>query len=334
MCTHIPTLIIGYNRRDLLQRQVETCKNLGRQFFLALDGPKSKEDYLALETLSYAKELMQSKPINLLGTLIRETNLGCKLGVSTAISWAFSHCNSLIILEDDVEVDSRFFDFMDFALPHFQEDSEVFLVNGWSPLSNFGHSKSEFNYYFQSAFLFASGWATWSDRWALVDLNLEKFRDNPTVYHLPTVQKQRLGILLTRVMSRKFRQCLRGLDTWDYQILYTMWRNGCLAITPLVRLTGNLGFDLRATHTVTAPVQISPELWKLPTQEASLSQKKDWKLLDQPKRSRNGFDLLIGEVIFGVYSGRSLITIFVHILERFSTKSILRIKLYFRKFMR
>ncbi len=40
------------------------------------------------------------------------------------------------------------------------------------------------------------------------------------------------------------------IDTWDYQMNYSMWSQGGLAILPSVNMTTNLGFRPDATHTV------------------------------------------------------------------------------------
>jgi hypothetical protein len=316
-----PTLIIGYNRRDLLQRQVEICVKLERQFLLAIDGPKSSKDFSAIETREYAIRLEKECKTNLIATLIRETNLGCRMGVNTAISWAFSKYNSLIVLEDDVDVDQRFFDFMDFGLAYFEGDKEVFTINGWCPLSDTEYLDTPSYSYFKSAFIFASGWATWSDRWKLVDHELTTFKSKSHLRNLPTVRSKKLGYLLTRVIKLKLKQCLDGLDTWDYPVLYSMWRNGSVSITPTRRLTGNLGFDARATHTHRPPSTLELNLWDIPTKETNTLDLSEPNYFELGEQVGSKLDLLIGKKIFGVYSGNSLM-ILVNSIKRLIIKKI------------
>lgn len=283
------------------------CIKFNRQFFIAIDGPKNGEDQLAIDVQNYVLELEKDKPSLLLATLIRQTNMGCRLGVSSAITWAFSMTDALIILEDDVDVDERFFRFMDFALARYINDQEIFLINGWSPIINSNMLPNSKPHLFRSAFLFASGWATWSNRWTKVDTELEAFRDDRNISGLSTVKERKFGYFFCRIIRTKLEACIEGLDTWDYQVLYSMWKHGSFSITPTNRLTGNLGFDFRATHTKTAPSQISLDLWELPT-TGSNRYESNWKEIEEldVEHSR-AHDFAIGENIFGVYSGRSLI---------------------------
>jgi len=302
----IPTLIIGYNRKDLLERQVNNCIKLERPFFIAIDGPKNGEDRLALDTQKYILDLTRKSPSLLISALIRKENLGCRLGVNSAITWAFSMAESLIILEDDVDVDERFFSFMDYAIKNYREDKSIFLVNGWSPLTQFDFSERSLPGTFRSAFLFASGWATWSNRWHLIDTELKSYRPNKNISKLPTVEERKFGHFLTRIIRFKLDQCLLGLDTWDYQVLYSMWREGAYSITPLIRLSGNLGFDSRATHTKSAPSNVELILWSLPDCLPGTQESEIWRYKELDLNDSRELDHLIGKKIFNVYSGSSL----------------------------
>jgi len=51
-------------------------------------------------------------------TLFRDKNLGCKKGVSTAITWFFEHEHQGIILEDDCVPHEEFFDYCENLLDY------------------------------------------------------------------------------------------------------------------------------------------------------------------------------------------------------------------------
>lgn len=311
----IPTLIIGYNRKDLLKRQVDNCIKLERPFFIAIDGPKNEEDRLAHDTQKYIFDLTRNSPHLLISVLMRKENLGCRLGVNSAITWAFTMTESLIILEDDVDVDERFFSFMDYAIANYRDDKSIFLVNGWSPLTQFDFSQRTLPGTFRSAFLFASGWATWSDRWRLIDTELKSYRSNKSISELPTVRERKFGHFLTRIIRFKLDQCLLGLDTWDYQVLYSMWKEGAYSITPLIRFSGNLGFDSRATHTKSAPSNVELNLWSLPGRMPVTQESEIWKYKELDLNDSIELDHLIGKKIFNVYSGPSLKKIMMQYLR-------------------
>ena len=51
--------------------------------------------------------------------------------------------------------------------------------------------------------------------------------------------------------TEKFENTFRGkIDTWDYQWIFTCWREGRVTIFPAVNLVRNIGFGKDATHTI------------------------------------------------------------------------------------
>jgi len=40
------------------------------------------------------------------------------------------------------------------------------------------------------------------------------------------------------------------IDTWDYQLTFSIWKNKGVSIIPNVNLVTNIGFDDMATHTI------------------------------------------------------------------------------------
>jgi hypothetical protein len=49
-----------------------------------------------------------------------------------------------------------------------------------------------------------------------------------------------------------------GPDTWDYQWVYTCYKNNSLIIVPAVNLIANIGFGIGATHTTAADSRFTP----------------------------------------------------------------------------
>lgn len=257
-------LIISYNRPDFLLQQIQNCKKENRQFLLSVDGPKGDSDRGANECASIARNVDRGNPLAL-GIRVGEENLGCRLGVATAISWAFGYSEKIIILEDDVTISEHFFPFMDFCLNEFRHSEEVFLINGWNPLSGY---LSRENTFYLSRFFSPWGWATWRNRWELFDLELKSFSLQGDIRDLPTLRQYNLNPQFAKLYRKKLSECLSGYDTWDYQLLFSMWLNGKFSIMPIQRLTGNIGFDERATHTrkklsfINPTIFIAPENFK------------------------------------------------------------------------
>ena len=105
-----PILFIIFNRPDLTSRVFERIREQRPgQLFIAADGPRaSKPDDFnhCYETLEVTRNIDWPCEVH---RLERDVNLGCKIGVSTAISWFFERVEQGIILEDDCLPDATFF---------------------------------------------------------------------------------------------------------------------------------------------------------------------------------------------------------------------------------
>jgi hypothetical protein len=106
----------------------------------------------------------------------------------------------------------------------------------------------EVNFSYLSRYTHVWGWATWRDRWSFYDRDLETW-DGGDLRLLPGLLGQDLSDDFCEYWNKQLLACSEGLDTWDVQWLYSQWRYGGFSLTPGSRLTGNIGFDERATHT-------------------------------------------------------------------------------------
>lgn len=240
-----PVLIITFNRpelfRDLLQK---VMRYQSGQIYIALDGPRANNEADAKARAEILKVIKSYETRIPLQVLIQERNLGCKLGVSTAISWFFSQEDSGIILEDDCEPNEDFFEFCSTMLREFAANREILSIGGYraSIFPSFRGSAT-FSRYPQ-----VWGWATWKDRWNLYDVNLS----GAETQELARILAQDLGInrWAAQYWTRRFQSVRAGkIDTWDYQLTYQSLMGKHLNVLPPKNLIRNRGFDQRSMHT-------------------------------------------------------------------------------------
>jgi len=239
-------LLIFFNRPDLVKISLERLKGSNRNIYISLDGPRNESDQpLVNECISlgetFAQEYSGAGAVKL---LVHKSNLGCKEAVRGAIDWAFEVEERLIILEDDISFQDEFLETMDNWLEEFDDSKEIFHLNGYNPLPK----NLEVDFSYLCRYTHVWGWATWRDRWAFYDRDLETWKGED-LRLLPGLIGQDLSDEFCEYWNRQLLACLEGLDTWDIQWLYSQWRYGGFSLTPGSRLTGNLGFDSRATHT-------------------------------------------------------------------------------------
>jgi len=241
-----PVLVIGFNRPDLLSASLEELSETGRNVYIAIDGPRNISDQEAVNKSRIIAKNFAANNYETQNTflLFREKNLGCKVSVRSAIDWIFENETQAIILEDDIAFGQEFLATMDSWLNLFRERKDIFHLNGYNPLPR----NSEPDESYLSRYTHVWGWATWKDRWTHYDRELKKW-DAGGFRTLPGLLGQGLSDEFFDYWGMQIALCQNGLDTWDIQWLYSQWHYGGFSITPGARLTGNRGFDARATHT-------------------------------------------------------------------------------------
>ncbi len=98
-----PILVIAFNRPDHLASVLERLRTVGAScIYLAIDGPRKDRPGEA-DRVQACRELVGriDWPCEV-HTLFHDDNLGCGLGVSSAISWFFTHVVRGIIVEDEM----------------------------------------------------------------------------------------------------------------------------------------------------------------------------------------------------------------------------------------
>ncbi len=173
-----------------------------------------------------------------------DINLGCKMRISTGISWVFENVEEAIILEDDCLPEQSFFTYCQNLLQKYRLDNSIAIISGNNLL--FEKQLVESSYYF-SKISNIWGWATWKRTWDLYDVNMTDWY----IY-----RNKKIFIELTRdqwiqkYMTMAFDETYYGkINTWDYQLQFTVLKKNLLCIAPSKNLVKNIGFSQDATHT-------------------------------------------------------------------------------------
>lgn len=244
-----PILVIGFNRPDLLAQVLQRLREVeASSIYLAVDGPRADRPDEA-GRVQACRDLASSIdwPCEV-HTLFQDVNLGCGLGVSTAITWFFSHVERGIILEDDIVADPSFFGFCTELLDRYEDDQRVFAVTGCNFVPPEGQTHPEDAYRF-SRVAHIWGWATWKRSWDSYRLDIAGWhRDLPPRLLWRSGGSSLSGSLFWamtfELMARK------QVDTWDAQLVFAAMRQGQLIATCNTNLVANIGFGGDATHTL------------------------------------------------------------------------------------
>jgi hypothetical protein len=268
-----PILFLVFNRPELTRKVFETVRTYRPpRFYIAADGPRPEvpaEWRLCAETRSVAERIDWECDVR---TLFRDQNLGCGTAVSEAITWFFEQEEEGIILEDDCLPDASFFKFCEEMLDRYRNEPRVGSISGNNFLPRALLMEQPYGF---SKYVQIWGWATWRRFWRNYELRLrgEWSEWEEIIRRANPIKNQ------ANYWMQIFKTLQSGLiDTWDFQVMFTSWRQGCVHIFPSRNLVTNLGYGGDATHTnfesplahlgreslkafqVTLPVEPDPEL--------------------------------------------------------------------------
>lgn len=171
-----------------------------------------------------------------------ETNMGCKMRVSSGISWVLEQEESTIILEDDIVPTQDFFRFCHDMLEYYADNERVMMISGANYVKDY---KIEDQYTF-SCFAGIWGWATWRRAWKNYDVDIKGWPETDKSGEFRAVQDGLAYMFLKKHMDDVYNHTK---DTWDYQWDYCRFKAHGLGVVPKENMIKNIGFGEDATHT-------------------------------------------------------------------------------------
>lgn len=242
--TDTPILFLIFNRPDTTFTVFEAIRNAQpKKLYIAADGPRAGNENDRLKSIQ-TRAIINVDWNCEVKFLYRTENLGCKKAVSEGISWFFENEEQGIILEDDCLPHPSFFSYCEHLLEYYKTEEKVMLISG----DNFQNGKLRGNgsYYF-SQFSHIWGWASWRRAWKHYDVDMNSFPEFveqnqiATIFNQPRAQRYWL-----KKLEKTYQ---KGVNTWDYQWTYAIWKQNGVTILPNVNLISNIGFQTGGTHT-------------------------------------------------------------------------------------
>lgn len=240
-----PILFLIFNRPDTTQRVFDVLRRQQpKRLYVAGDGPrkhKPGEAELCRETREIIKQVDWDCEVH---TLFREENLGCKLAVSSAITWFFGQEEQGIILEDDCLPHPSFFPYCEELLERYKDDDRIGHISGNCYFPELLPSGQSYDF---SALPHIWGWATWRRVWEQYDVDFPYWRNRTQRNRLFTSQRDRIyfSSFLSDTLAGK-----HGINAWSPQYVFTLRLQSQLSIYPSVNMVTNIGLHVEdATHT-------------------------------------------------------------------------------------
>ena len=237
-----PIAIFAYNRpihlHKLLTSLMKNDEVKDSEVSIFVDGHKNDEDsMLVQEVLEVISKFSSEVDIMLHKS---EINKGLSASILEGIDYVFEHHDSIIVLEDDLQLSKWFLKFCNDGLVRFEDDKRIASIQGYSPIKL---PEENGSYLIRGADCW--GWATWKDRWGSTERNSAKL--------ISDFERNRLfrefDLKGSFPYSSMLRRQSRGeVDSWAIRWHASMFAQNRMSVYPNRTLVANLGFDGSGTH--------------------------------------------------------------------------------------
>ena len=243
---HVPVLLLGYNRPELiLQRVKELKKNNVQHLYISIDGSRAP-----IKGMTYCLEEVRNlySGSGCLTIIEQEKNLGLAFHISSQISYLITKHQRLIILEDDISIGENFLLNMEKGIDYLKDKSHKGVVCGFSPIINYKNFIKK-NKWRTTIYFHCWGWLCTEEIWKLYKLDISE--ENLILELSNSNSWNKLNKWQKHLWLSRFAKIQKNpFHTWDIQFQYMCFKYSLTNCAPFVSLTNNYGFDdQRSEHT-------------------------------------------------------------------------------------
>lgn len=197
--------------------------------------PKVEAVRKIIKTYEKSKKFKSVKIFN------AESNKGLANSVISGVTQIINIYGRAIVVEDDLITENNFIEYMNDALNYYQDDSRIWSISGYNiPINMRDYTEDIYLSYRGCSW----GWATWKDRWNLVDWavsDYNKFKHNI----VKRIKFNKGGNDLSQMLDFQMQgRC----DSWAIRWCYQQFKEGMYTIYPKCSLIKNIGLDGSGTH--------------------------------------------------------------------------------------
>jgi hypothetical protein len=239
-----PIVLFVYNRPEHTTKTIEALKvnTLAKHsdLFIFSDAAKNPSQ---LEKVQKVRTVIQNikgfKSVNIYNA---KENKGLAKSVKEGVTEIISQYGKIIVLEDDLITSPVFLEYMNKSLNYYQKNECIWSISGYSPDIKINNS------YVKDIYLSPRGcswgWATWKDRWNLVDWEVNDYKIFKHNFKIRS-KFNKGGNDLSFMLSD---QIAGRIDSWAIRWVYSQFKESKYTVYPVGSLVRNIGMDLSGTH--------------------------------------------------------------------------------------
>lgn len=228
---------LNHLKNTITSLQANSLSKKTHVYFFS-DAAKNAEDQeVVAQVREYLRTLTDFYEITIIE---REHNLGLSKSIISGVSHVLNLHNSVIVIEDDLEVAPYFLSYMNDALALYEKDDKIAMIHGYT----FPVKRSLPDTFFLKG-ADCWGWATWKRAWQTFEQDGRRL--------LADLKDQKLikafdlnGLVANSQMLRD--QITEKNDSWAIRWHASCFLNNMLTLHPGKSLVRNVGFDGTGEH--------------------------------------------------------------------------------------
>jgi hypothetical protein len=244
---HSPIALFTYNRPHHTRKTLHSLalNKYANKSDLIIYSDGSKNELQSDNVKAVRKIISNVSGFKSIKIIERTENYGLAKSVIEGVSDILRDSPDVIVMEDDLETSPHFLEYMNEALRRFKDEHKAFSIGGYQ----FPHTTMKipraypFDTY--SSYRCCSwGWATWADRWKLVDWNVKNYPDF-MASHVMQDKFNKGGADLTHLLQL---QMDGKIDSWAIRFCFAQFLADAYCINPVKTLVRNIGLDNSGVH--------------------------------------------------------------------------------------
>ena len=238
-------LLIGYKRIDFVKnRLIELSRNQQVPIVISIDGSEFLTERAVIDFLN---EFTSQNPDMIITYRIQSTNLGLARHVFKAVTEVLNDFEQIIVVEDDIILSENFITNMLGGFEIMNQSEDIGLIGGFSmfPLIRICFFDPKWR---KSIYFPAWGWGinreVWKDFQLELPPNYEDILSHSRIWQSQSLFRKKMWCYRFQKVANE------NPFTWDYQMLYLLFRRNLYTLLTTSRISDNEGFDsVFATNT-------------------------------------------------------------------------------------
>jgi hypothetical protein len=238
-------LLLGFKRIDFLKKRLsELSRNQQVPIVISIDGSDFSTERAVTDFLN---EFVAQNPDMKITYKIQDMNLGLARHVFKAITEVLNDFEQIIVIEDDIILSENFISNMLGGFEIMNRSEDIGLIGGFSmfPLKTMFFLDPKWR---KSIYFPAWGWGinreVWKDFQLELPPNFEEILSHSRLW-------QSQSLFRKKMWCYRFQKVANANPyTWDYQMLYLLFRRNLHTLLTTSRISDNEGFEsVFATNT-------------------------------------------------------------------------------------